>query len=463
MTWRTRGAGCGPSSVSWSSPARSSAAGRSVRDEHVGAVDQLGRELAGRRRCEGSSATLRLLRLSSSNGGFDSSTPTRRRADAAERIAVGRLDLHDVGAPVAEDRRSRGAGHPHPDLDDAEPLERSSHDGTVERHPEGRAWSVTPGRSFRTSRSQPYPASMRIGLTGGASTVERMVEQAEQAEADGFASLWYASAVGGDPLVGDGVRRPGDATIELGTSVLQTYTCHPVLQANRAASAAAAMGRPGLHARRRSVAPAGDRGRVRLSYATPGRHTEEYVRVARRRCCAARRSTSTARIRVHLDGRAAPPPTRCRVLIARSRRACCASPASSPTARSSGWATPGRSRRHVAPRINAAAADAGRPAPRIVAGLPGRGARRRGRGPRAAAAAVRRLRHAAELPAHPRHRRRRRAGRRGDRRRRGVGRRAGPRRSFDAGATDVWAAPFPVGADRRASRQRTVDLLRTLL
>jgi alkanesulfonate monooxygenase SsuD/methylene tetrahydromethanopterin reductase-like flavin-dependent oxidoreductase (luciferase family) len=33
---------------------------------------------------------------------------------------------------------------------------------------------------------------------------------------------------------------------------------------------------------------------------------------------------------------------------------------------------------------------------------------------------------------------------------------------FDAGATDVWAAIFPVGDDRRASRQRTRALLKEL-
>ena len=32
-----------------------------------------------------------------------------------------------------------------------------------------------------------------------------------------------------------------------------------------------------------------------------------------------------------------------------------------------------------------------------------------------------------------------------------------------AGATDVWAAPFPVGDDRSASRQRTRALLRDLV
>ena len=42
---------------------------------------------------------------------------------------------------------------------------------------------------------------MRIGLSGGAASASKMVEQAQRAEDEGFTSLWYASAVGGDPLV----------------------------------------------------------------------------------------------------------------------------------------------------------------------------------------------------------------------------------------------------------------------
>ena len=34
---------------------------------------------------------------------------------------------------------------------------------------------------------------------------------------------------------------------------------------------------------------------------------------------------------------------------------------------------------------------------------------------------------------------------------------------IDAGATDIWAAVFPVGDDRRASITRTTDLLRELV
>jgi hypothetical protein len=42
---------------------------------------------------------------------------------------------------------------------------------------------------------------MRIGLSGGGPTIERMVEQALQAEADGFTTVWYAGATAGDPLI----------------------------------------------------------------------------------------------------------------------------------------------------------------------------------------------------------------------------------------------------------------------
>ena len=87
---------------------------------------------------------------------------------------------------------------------------------------------------------------MRIGLTGGASTPDKMIEQAKRAEADGFSSLWYASVVGGDPLVGIALAGRETSSIELGTAVLQTYPCHPLLQARRVASVVAAMARPGF-------------------------------------------------------------------------------------------------------------------------------------------------------------------------------------------------------------------------
>src|SRR4051812_26784831 len=120
---------------------------------------------------------------------------------------------------------------------------------------------------------------MRIGLTGGAAGTDKMVEQAKRAEADGFHALWYPGAVGGDPLVAMAIAGRATERIELGTSVVQTYPCHPLLMANRAAAVADAMGRAGFVL---GVGPSHRPvvvGAYGMDYDHVGRHTEEHVRI----------------------------------------------------------------------------------------------------------------------------------------------------------------------------------------
>ena len=120
---------------------------------------------------------------------------------------------------------------------------------------------------------------MRIGLTARGSTVEEIVEHAQWAEAQGFSSVWYASVTAGDPLVAMALAGRATSSIELGTAILQTYPCHPLLQANRVAAAAAGMGRPGFTL---GIGPSHEqwiRGMYGLSYDHPGRNTEEYVEI----------------------------------------------------------------------------------------------------------------------------------------------------------------------------------------
>ena len=134
---------------------------------------------------------------------------------------------------------------------------------------------------------------MRIGLGAGAPTVERIIEQAEEAEAAGFTSLWFPSAVLGDPLAAIAVAGRATSSIELGTAVLVTYAAHPLLTAARVAGTAAAMGRPGLVL---GMGPSHDmaiEGAYGLSYARVGTHTEEYA--ARRHRRAARRPGAARR------------------------------------------------------------------------------------------------------------------------------------------------------------------------
>jgi F420-dependent oxidoreductase-like protein len=303
---------------------------------------------------------------------------------------------------------------------------------------------------------------MRIGLTGGASTVDKLVRQAKQAEADGFTSLWYASLVTGDPLVGIAVAGRETSRIELGTAVLQTYPCHPLLQANRAASVVDAMGRAGFTL---GIGPSHGplvTGVLGMSYDHPGRSTEEYVRIL----------TGILRGDVidfdgedwsaHTAGRSAAPAHPIPVLVSAlgPRLLRVAGELADGTVL---WMAPARAiESHVVPRLHAAAAAGGRPTPRIVAGLPvavhddETEAREAAVTYSSAYAAMENYQRILEI---------------GDRSSPADAAIVGNERSVqaqlqdlvDAGATDIWAAAFPVGDDRAASLRRTNDLLRELV
>jgi alkanesulfonate monooxygenase SsuD/methylene tetrahydromethanopterin reductase-like flavin-dependent oxidoreductase (luciferase family) len=127
------------------------------------------------------------------------------------------------------------------------------------------------------------------------------------------------------------------------------------------------------------------------------------------------------------------------------------------------WMAPPRAvETHVAPKLRAAARAAGRPEPRIVAGLPVAVHDDEGEARSAAAAAsamyagMANYRRILELggAASPAD-----AAIVGDER--SVGEQL--QSLLDSGATDIWAAVFPVGDDRAGSRRRTTDLLRELL
>jgi F420-dependent oxidoreductase-like protein len=303
-------------------------------------------------------------------------------------------------------------------------------------------------------------ARMRIGLTGGGATVDKMVEQAKRAEADGFTSLWYASAVAGDPLIAMAVAGHGTTTLELGTSVLQTYTGHPTLQASRAAAVVAAMGRPGLTL---GVGPSHQpviETMHGLDFSHPGRHTEEYVTILTSLLSGEPVAFQGEDLRVHAQPPALPHgpiPVLVAALGPRLLRV-----AGVRTAGTITWMANARAiETHVAPRLRAAAESAGRPAPRIVCGLPVavHDDETEARGVAAQQFAMygtlpnyqRILAHGdAPGPAD--------AAIVGDEA--SVG--AQIEAIFAAGATDLWAAPFPVGDDRKSSTARTRALLKEL-
>ncbi|HEY7279200.1 MAG TPA: TIGR03564 family F420-dependent LLM class oxidoreductase [Trebonia sp.] len=304
---------------------------------------------------------------------------------------------------------------------------------------------------------------MRIGLTGGGATADRIVSQAGRAEADGFTSMWYPSAAGGgDPLAAMTLAGRATSAIELGTAVLVSYTCHPVLQASRANATSSAIAAPGRFTL--GVGPSHQfviENRLGLSYDTPGEHTEEYVQILAGLLRGEQVSFAGRQFRVDAGPLPLPDGAEIPVLIgalgSRLLRV-----AGAYTAGTILWmANATAIEAHVAPTIRKAAADAGRPAPRIVAGLP---VAVHDDVAEARSAAARLYQAYGELPNYQRilsH-----------------GGIAGPaeavivgdedsvaaqvRALFEAGATDVWAAPFPVGDDAAASRARTRALLSSL-
>ena len=301
---------------------------------------------------------------------------------------------------------------------------------------------------------------MRIGLNGGGATVERMIEQAQQAEADGFSALWYPSAVAGDPVAPMAVVGRATSTIELGTSVLQTYTSHPALQANRALSAALAMGRPGFTL---GIGPSHApviEGVYGMSYATPGRHTEEYVEIV----AAVLRGESISQEGEELtlrSGPGQPPAFPVQLLVAAlaPRLLRVAGGVADGTILWMGNAAAIES--HVAPLIRAAADAAGRGAPRIVAGLP---VAVHDDVDEARNVAAKQFAIYGQLPNYQRileH-----GGAAGPADAAIVGDEAAVAAALqglvDAGATDIWASIFPVGDDASGSRRRTRALLAEL-
>jgi F420-dependent oxidoreductase-like protein len=302
---------------------------------------------------------------------------------------------------------------------------------------------------------------MRIGLTGGSATPEKIVEQAQRAEADGFHSLWYASVVQGDPLVAMALAGRATSTIELGTAVLQTYPCHPLLQAQRAASVAAGMGRPGFTLGVGPSHAANITGMYGMSYDHPGRNTEEYVRILTRLLQGEGVSFEgqdwTASVPEGAVTPAHPVPVLLAALSPRLLRV-----AGEHADGAVLWMAPAAAiERHIEPHLSAAAKAAGRPAPRIVAGLPV--AVHYDEGEARAAVAANAVMYAGS-PAYQRIM--------------AIGGASGPgdaaivgdetavevqlRALVDAGATDIWAQAVPVGDDPRASLRRTRDLLREL-
>jgi len=214
---------------------------------------------------------------------------------------------------------------------------------------------------------------MRIGigigdLAGRTADLEGLIAQAQRAEADGFASGWFANIFGFDAIMAAALCGQATTRIELGTAVVPTYTRHPVAMAQQALSAQAA-------ARGRFALGVGLSHQIviehmlGLSFAKPFSHMREYLGVLTPLLRAGSASFQGAEYRVNASVKV-PGVESCPVLVAALAPRMLAL-AGAETDGTITWMTGTRTvREHIVPRISEAAAKAGRPGPRVIVGLP---------------------------------------------------------------------------------------------
>ncbi len=302
---------------------------------------------------------------------------------------------------------------------------------------------------------------MRIAIFfGGANDLDGQVREVVAYEADGFDGVWFGQIQGTDALTVLALAGQRTSRIELGTSVVPTYTRHPLVMAQQALTTQAACGGRftlGIGLSHKLVVE----NMWGLSYERPAAHMREYLSVLRPLLTEGRVSFSGQFFRVNagVNVPVAKPPELLIAALAPVMLRMAGELADGTVT----WMTGPRTlQTHIVPRMTLAAEAAGRPRPRVVVGLPiavvdDVGAARE--------KAARSFQIYGTLPNY------RRVldieGAAGPAEVAIIGNEAEVERQVrglaSAGATDFLAAMFPVGDDVQASLARTQALLKRLV
>lgn len=216
---------------------------------------------------------------------------------------------------------------------------------------------------------------MRIGIMFGArpgetgAAIDGLLARFRQYEADGFPSAWVANIFGHDALTLLALAGRETSRIELGTAVVPTYPRHPVALAQQALTVQAATGGRlalGIGLSHRVVIE----DMFGLDWSKPIRHTREYLTVLNGLLTQQPTEFSGEEYRVRaqfkVDGVGTPPPVLVAALGPHMLKLCGQLAAGTIT-----WMGGAKYLAETAvPILNRAAAEAGRPAPRVVASLP---------------------------------------------------------------------------------------------
>jgi F420-dependent oxidoreductase-like protein len=214
---------------------------------------------------------------------------------------------------------------------------------------------------------------MKIGIgigdiAGAPATVDGLIAQAKRAEAEGFATGWFANIFGMDAIMAAALCARETTRIELGTAVVPTYPRHPVAMAQQALSAQAAAGGRfalGIGLSHQVVIEM----MFGMSFAKPYSHMKEYLAVLAPLIRSGSVGHQGTEYRVSASVNV-PGATPCPILIAALAPKMLALTGAEADGTIT-WMTGLKTvREHTVPRIREAAAAAGRPTPRVVVGLP---------------------------------------------------------------------------------------------
>lgn len=211
--------------------------------------------------------------------------------------------------------------------------------------------------------------SLRIGINGGGghAHVDDAIEHARAAATDGFPSYWLSQIFGVDALTTVALIAREVPELELGVTVVPTYPRHPTALAVQAQTVQQAAGGRLVLGIGPSHAPAVE-GMWGLDWSRPYSHTVEYLAILRDLLDgkAVNHEGALLTTRGQLTAAAARTP----ILIAGLGPRMLALAGGHADGTATWMCGLETLRNHIVPRVSEAAAQAGRPAPRIVAGLP---------------------------------------------------------------------------------------------
>lgn len=199
-------------------------------------------------------------------------------------------------------------------------------------------------------------------------SLQAIVNYVQQLEKQGFDDAWMANIFGADAITTLALAGAATSKIGLGTAVTPTYPRHPTAIAQQALTAAAASGNRfvlGIGLSHKMVIE----DMLGMSYDKPARHMREYLEVLMPllRGETAEHAGELYRVncQIQVDG-AQKVPTVVAALGPLMLKIAGRLADGTTT-----WMTgPNTLRDHIIPSITAAASEAGKPAPRVVAGIP---------------------------------------------------------------------------------------------